>query len=133
MVDLENSVDLARLADPGLELRPLRGLVVLDEIQRLPDLFPLLRVLADRQGTPARVLVLGNASPELLRQTSETLEGRVAFHGLDGFDLREVSDLDRELVERALVDEPDDFSDVRVRERHGSVERFGSGPMRGAL
>ena len=93
--DLENPVDLARLVDPGLELRPLRGLVVLDEIQRLPNVFPLLRVLADRPRTPARFLVLGSASPELLRQTSETLAGRVAFQELDGFDLREVSDLDR--------------------------------------
>ena len=93
--DLENPADIARLADPGLELRPLRGLVVLDEVQRLPDLFPLLRVLADRPRTPARFLVLGSASPELLRQTSETLAGRVAFHQLDGFGLREVSDLDR--------------------------------------
>ena len=93
--DLENAADLARLVDPGIELRPLRGLVVLDEIQRLPEVFPLLRVLADRPRTPARFLVLGSASPELLRQTSETLAGRVAFHELDGFDLREVSDLDR--------------------------------------
>lgn len=93
--DLENAADLARLVDPGLELRPLRGLVVLDEIQRLPEVFPLLRVLADRPRTPARFLVLGSASPELLRQTSETLAGRVAFHELDGFDMREVSDLDR--------------------------------------
>ena len=93
--DLENPVDLARLSDPGLELRRLRGLVVLDEIQRLPDVFPLLRVLADRPRTPARFLVLGSASPELLRQTSETLAGRVAFHTLDGFDLREVRDVDR--------------------------------------
>lgn len=93
--DLEDPIDLARLADPGLELRPLRGLVVLDEIQRLPDLFPLLRVLADRPRTPARFLVLGSASPELLRQTSETLAGRVAFHELDGFGLKEVRDLER--------------------------------------
>ena len=93
--DLENPEDLARLADPGLELRPLRGLVVLDEIQRLPDVFPVLRVLADRPRTPARFLVLGSASPELLRQTSETLAGRVAFYELGGFDLHEVSDLDR--------------------------------------
>ena len=93
--DLENPADLARLADPGLELRPLRGLVVLDEIHRLPDVFPLLRVLADRPRTPARFLVLGSASPDLLRQTSETLAGRVAFHELDGFGLREVEDLDR--------------------------------------
>ena len=93
--DLENPADLARLADPGLELRPLRGLVVLDEIQRLPNVFPLLRVLADRPRTPARFLALGSASPELLRQTSETLAGRVAFHELDGFGLREVGDLER--------------------------------------
>lgn len=93
--DLEDPADLARLADPGLELRPLRGLVVLDEIQRLPDLFPLLRVLADRPGTPARFLVLGSASPELLRQTSESLAGRVAFHELDGLSLEEVEDLER--------------------------------------
>ena len=93
--DLENPVDLTRLADPGLELRPLRGLVVLDEIQRLPEVFPLLRVLADRPETPARFLVLGSASPKLLRQTSETLAGRVAFHELDGFGLNEVDDLER--------------------------------------
>ena len=93
--DLESPADLNRLADPGLELRTLRGLVVLDEIHRLPDVFPLLRVLADRPRTPARFLVLGSASPELLRQTSETLAGRVAFHELDGFGLREVGDLER--------------------------------------
>ena len=93
--DLENPTDLARLADPGLELRPLRGLVVLDEIHRLPEVFPLLRVLADRPRTPARFLVLGSASPDLLQQTSETLAGRVAFHELDGFGLREVEDLER--------------------------------------
>lgn len=93
--DLEDPADLARLADPGLELRPLRGLVVLDEIQRLPEVFPLLRVLSDRPGTPARFLVLGSASPELLRQTSESLAGRVAFHELDGLSLEEVDDLDR--------------------------------------
>ena len=93
--DLENPADLSRLADPGLELRPLRGVVVLDEIHRLPEVFPLLRVLADRPRTPARFLVLGSASPDLLRQTSETLAGRVAFHELGGFGLREVEDLER--------------------------------------
>ena len=93
--DLEDPIDLARLADPGLELRPLRGLVVLDEVQRLPEVFPLLRVLADRPRTPARFLVLGSASPKLLRQTSETLAGRLAFHELDGFGLREAGDLER--------------------------------------
>lgn len=93
--DLEDPADLARLDDPGLELRPLEGLVVLDEIHRLPGIFQLLRVLADRPGPPARFLVLGSASPELLRQTSESLAGRVAFHELDGFGLNEVDDLDR--------------------------------------
>ncbi|WP_419942346.1 ATP-binding protein [Candidatus Palauibacter sp.] len=93
--DLEDPADLARLADPGLELRPLRGLVVLDEIHRLPDIFQLLRVLADRPGTPARFLVLGSASPELLRQTSESLAGRVGFHELDGFGVTEVDSLER--------------------------------------
>ena len=93
--DLENPADLARLEDPGLELRPLRGLVVLDEIHRLPGVFPLLRVLADRPRTPARFLVLGSGSPDLLNQTSETLAGRVAFHELDGLGLHEVGDLER--------------------------------------
>ena len=88
--DLEDPADVARLADARLALAPLRGLVVLDEIQRRPDLFPLLRVLADRRPRPARFLVLGNASPELLRQSSESLAGRIAFHPLGGFNLDEV-------------------------------------------
>jgi hypothetical protein len=87
--DLESSRDLAKLADPLLALEPLRGLVVLDEVQRRPDIFPTLRVLADRP-RGARFLVLGSASPELLRQTSETLAGRIAFYHLDGLSLREV-------------------------------------------
>lgn len=73
----------------------MRGLVVLDEIQRLPEVFPLLPVLADRPRTPARFLVLGSASPDLLRQSSETLSGRIAFHELDGFGLQEVGDPER--------------------------------------
>jgi hypothetical protein len=88
--DLEDAADLARLADPRLALSGLRGLVVIDEIQRRPDLFPVLRVLADRLPSPARFLVLGSASPDLLRQSSETLAGRIAFHTLDGFHLDEV-------------------------------------------
>ena len=88
--DLEDPRDLARLEEPTLTLDPLRGLVVLDEIQRRPDLFPVLRVLADRPKTPARFLIVGSASPELLKQSSETLAGRIAFYELDGFDLSEV-------------------------------------------
>ncbi len=88
--DLEDPRDLARLAEPTLAIEPLRGLVIIDEIQARPDLFPVLRVLADRRPPPARFLVLGSASPELLRQGSESLAGRVAYHELEGFDLAEV-------------------------------------------
>lgn len=88
--DLESQRDIVRLADPELALEPLRGLVILDEIQRMPNLFPLLRVLADRRPVRARFLVLGSASPELLRQGNETLAGRLALHALDGFSLQEV-------------------------------------------
>ncbi len=95
--DLEDPADLARLSDAKLALADRTGLVVIDEIQRRPDLFPVLRVLADRRPQRARFLVLGSASPELLRQSSETLAGRIAFHTLDGFDLEEtgVDQLDR--------------------------------------
>jgi hypothetical protein len=68
----------------------LKGLVVVDEIQRRPDLFKVLRVLADRPRTPCRFLVLGSAAPELLKQSSETLAGRIAYHPLGGFSLEEV-------------------------------------------
>lgn len=88
--DLERPGDLARLADPELALKPLKGLVILDEIQRKPDLFPLLRVLADRRPIRTRFLVLGSASPDMLRQGNETLAGRIAYHRLDGFSLEEV-------------------------------------------
>jgi hypothetical protein len=88
--DLESAEDLARLADPMLVLRPLKGLVVLDEVQRRPDLFTQLRVLVDEPRANRRFLVLGSASPELLRQTSETLAGRIAYHELSGFSLDEV-------------------------------------------
>jgi len=88
--DLEDPRDLARLAEPMTALAPLRGTVVIDEIQRRPELFPVLRVLVDREPLPARFLVLGSASPSLLRQSSESLAGRVEIVTLDGFDLREV-------------------------------------------
>lgn len=88
--DLENPEDLARLADPMLSLKGLKGLVIIDEIQRLPELFPVLRVLVDRPKASARFLVLGSASPELLRQGSESLAGRIVYHELGGFSLDEV-------------------------------------------
>ena len=89
--DLESTADLGRLADPLFVLEPLEGLVVLDEVQRRPDLFPTLRVLADRLPLPARFLVLGSASPALLRQSSESLAGRIAHYELPGISRLEVS------------------------------------------
>jgi uncharacterized protein len=88
--DLEKPADLRRLREPDLVLEPLRGLVVLDEIHQLPEVFPLLRVLADRPERPATFLVLGSASPDLLRQSSESLAGRIAYHQLPGLSLSEV-------------------------------------------
>lgn len=87
--DLENPADLARLTDPLLALGGFSGLIVLDEIQRRPEIFPVLRVLADRRPLRARFLVLGSASPALLRQSSESLAGRIAYHELPGLSLRE--------------------------------------------
>jgi predicted AAA+ superfamily ATPase len=88
--DLEDARDLARLSDAEMTLEPLRGLVILDEIQRRPELFPLLRVLADRRPIRTRFLVLGSASPELLRQSSESLAGRISYYELPGLSLPEV-------------------------------------------
>lgn len=88
--DLEDPTSLARLAEPMTALAGLRGMVVVDEVQRRPDLFSVLRVLADRKPLPARFLVLGSASPELLRQTSESLAGRVEVIELSGFSLSEI-------------------------------------------
>ncbi|OFZ70172.1 MAG: hypothetical protein A2Z01_09650 [Betaproteobacteria bacterium RBG_16_58_11] len=88
--DLEDPASIARLTEPMLALAPLRGVVVIDEVQRRPDLFPVLRVLADRKPLSARFLILGSASPALLHQSSETLAGRVETIALSGFNLSEV-------------------------------------------
>jgi predicted AAA+ superfamily ATPase len=88
--DLEDPQGLARLSEPGLALGPLKGLVVIDEVQRRPEIFPLLRVLADRKPLPARFLILGSASPELLKQSSETLAGRLETVPLEGFRLADL-------------------------------------------
>ena len=87
--DLESAPDERRLENPELALGRLRGLVVLDEIQRLPHLFNVLRVLADRPAAPAKFLILGSASPVLVRGVSESLAGRVEFVELGGFDVAE--------------------------------------------
>jgi uncharacterized protein len=88
--DLEDPRSLARLSEPDLALRPLKKLVVIDEIQRRPDLFPLLRVLADRAPLPARFLILGSASTDLLQQSFETLAGRLETVPLEGFRLSDL-------------------------------------------
>ena len=88
--DLEDPRTLARLDEPMTALEGLRGLVVIDEVQLRPDLFPVLRVLADRWPLPARFLVLGSASPSLLRQSSESLAGRMEVIEIGGFSLVEV-------------------------------------------
>ncbi len=88
--DLEDPIAEARLAEPMTALAPLRGLVVIDEVQRIPALFPVLRVLADRPRRPARFLLLGSASPDLMYASSESLAGRVAFVDMGGFTVGEV-------------------------------------------
>ena len=88
--DLEDPAGLTRLEQPMTALEDLRGIVVIDEIQRRPDLFPLLRVLVDRRPLPARFLILGSASPELLNQSSESLAGRLETIPVAGFSLAEV-------------------------------------------
>jgi hypothetical protein len=88
--DLENPEDLARLGDPMLALKEVKGLVVIDEVQRLPGLFQVIRVLVDRPRSATRFLALGSASPDLLRQGSETLAGRIMYHELGGFSVDEI-------------------------------------------
>ena len=88
--DLEDPRDLARLDEPMLALEGLRGTVVIDEVQRRPDLFPVLRVLADRAATPATFLVLGSASPSALRQAAESLTGRLEILELGGLGISDV-------------------------------------------
>lgn len=88
--DLEDPNSLIALEDPKGVLEPLKSLVVIDEVQQRPDLFPLLRVLLDRKPLPAKFLILGSASPDLLRQSSESLAGRLELIEMGGFDLSEV-------------------------------------------
>ncbi len=88
--DLENPVDVRRLSAPLIVLQELSGLVIIDEIQRRPDLFELLRVLVDRPENNARFLILGSASPQLVRGASESLAGRIGFVDLSGFNLTEI-------------------------------------------
>lgn len=88
--DMEDPAAWAIMENPMTALAPLRGLVVIDEAQRRPGIFPILRVLADRSDAPAKFLILGSASPDLSRQSSESLAGRVEVVEISGFDLSEV-------------------------------------------
>ncbi|MFZ2955645.1 MAG: ATP-binding protein [Candidatus Ozemobacteraceae bacterium] len=90
--DLEDPFSQGRLATPMETLQSLRGLVVIDEIQRAPELFPILRVLADRKPIPARFLILGSASSALVKGSSESLAGRLTTIGIQGFNLSEVGE-----------------------------------------
>ena len=87
--DLESQADRRRLQNPEMMLGALEGVIVLDEIQQMPELFSVLRVLADRSKSKTRFLILGSASPDLIKHASETLAGRVQFIELSGFDLSE--------------------------------------------
>lgn len=88
--DLEDPESLGRLQEPLIALKDLKGIIVIDEIQRKPEIFPVLRVLSDRKPLPAKFLILGSASPQLLHQSSESLAGRVELIQMEGFALSEV-------------------------------------------
>lgn len=94
--DLELPTHLKRLDEPQQALENLQGLIIIDEIQRRPDLFPILRVFSDRRPLPAKFLVLGSASGVLLKQTTESLAGRIAYVELPGFNINEVSPQNQE-------------------------------------
>jgi predicted AAA+ superfamily ATPase len=89
--DLESQPDLTRLQNPELMLGALKGVAILDEIQEKPDLFKVLRVLVDRPLNRTRFLLLGSASPDVMKNASESLAGRVEFVELSGFELREIN------------------------------------------
>jgi len=94
--DLENPVDLQRLSAPTQALQDLSGLVIIDEVQRKPELFELLRVLVDRSNQETRYLLLGSASLDLVKGVSESLAGRIGFVDLSGFQLWEVGEQHRD-------------------------------------
>lgn len=92
-LDLELFSDLNKLSDPELYLKQFENdLVIIDEIQRKPELFPLLRALIDKKRVNGRFLILGSASPDLIKNASESLAGRIIYHVLDPFSVNEVSE-----------------------------------------
>jgi hypothetical protein len=88
-LDLESPTDRAKLQNPEIYLKDIPGLVIIDEIQLMPELFPILRVLSDQSPDNGRFMILGSASPNLIKSASESLAGRVEFVDLQGFDLTE--------------------------------------------
>lgn len=122
--DLEDPTDLAKLENPKLTLEPLEGMIVLDEIQRRPEIFPYLRVLADRY--PSRkILILGSASRDLIQQSSESLAGRISYVELTPFTLSEVEEYDllwkRGGFPRSYLAASDRAS---LKWRHGFIKSF---------
>jgi predicted AAA+ superfamily ATPase len=93
-LDMESPLDRSKLQNPEMYLESLSGLIIIDEIQQMPELFPVLRVLADRSGKNGRFLILGSASPHLIKNASESLAGRVEFVDLHGFDILETQSTD---------------------------------------
>src|SRR3990167_982924 len=96
--DLEDPESMIRLGDPKTAFASLKGLVVIDEVQRRPDLFPVLRVLLDRKPLPAKFLILGSASPDPLRQSSESLAGRLELIEMGGFNLAEIGQKEAKML-----------------------------------
>lgn len=111
--DLENPIDLAKLDEPMLALKALRGLIIIDEIQRKPNLFPLLRVLADEK-VDRKFLILGSASRDLIQQSSESLAGRISYIEMTPFSYPEVKDMNKLLLRggfpRSYLAENDEHS-----------------------
>ncbi len=93
--DLEDINDLSRLTESKLAFKDLSGLIVIDEVQRLPELFQTLRVLVDEPSAQKQFLILGSASAELIRQSSETLAGRIGYIEITPFSYPETHNLDR--------------------------------------
>ncbi len=125
--DLESQPDVRRLQNPELVLGALKGLVILDEIQELPELFRTLRVLVDRPAVSCRFLILGSASPHIVKNVSESLAGRIEFVELAGFDLRETGATDTEVLwvrggfPRSLLSDSEEDS---VAWREGFIRTF---------
>lgn len=140
--DLEDPIMTEVMQEPMTVLKPLKGLVVIDEAQRQPSIFPTLRVLADRKDNPAQFLILGSASPELSRQASESLAGRVEIIEMSGFSLIETenNDLDRLWLRGGfprsfLAEKEEDSMQWRLNFVHTFLERdlanlgFGMSPI----